>query len=61
MRALFVQEGLLGHALVEALQLGKTLRENADYYGEFTEDSANQMIDDAEEFLQVAKNLTEQE
>lgn len=57
MRALFVQENLLSYALVEALQLGKTLRENADYYGEFTQDSAEQMIEDAVEFLRVAKKL----
>lgn len=57
-RALFVQKGLLSYTLVEALQLGKTLRENADYYGEFTKESAEQMIDDAKEFLKIAWKLT---
>lgn len=57
-RALFVEKGLLDHSLVEALQLGKTLRENADYYGEFSKEAATQMIEDTEEFLEVAKNLT---
>ena len=57
-RTLFVNEGLLNHALVESLQLGKTLRENADYYGEFSKDSAGQMIADAEEFLKLAQKLT---
>lgn len=59
-RELFVSKRLLNPMLVEALQLGKTLRENADYYGEFSKTSAAQMIKDAEEFLKVAKNLTEQ-
>ncbi|GFP30784.1 hypothetical protein HKBW3S44_01306 [Candidatus Hakubella thermalkaliphila] len=61
MRALFVSEGLLSPMLVEALQLGKTLRENADYYGEFSEAAAIQMLEDAEEFLKTAKRLTKQE
>jgi len=57
-RKLFVDEGLLSYTLVEALQLGKTLRENADYYGEFSEESAKQMIENAEEFLKTAQELT---
>lgn len=59
-RTLFVQEGLVSHKLIEALQLGKTLRENADYYGDFSAEAAQQMIKDAEEFLKVAKELTKQ-
>ncbi|GFP35608.1 hypothetical protein HKBW3S43_01397, partial [Candidatus Hakubella thermalkaliphila] len=51
----------LSPMLVEALQLGKTLRENADYYGEFSEAAAIQMLEDAEEFLKTAKRLTKQE
>lgn len=39
-RALFVEEGRLSVTLVEALQLGKTLRENADYYSEFSKEAA---------------------
>ena len=57
-RTLFVQESLLNHELVESLQLGKTLRENADYYGDFSVDAACQMLKDAEDFLKVATELT---
>lgn len=57
-RHLFVQKGLLSHKLVEALQLGKTLRENADYYGDFSKDAAARMIESAEEFIKAAKKIT---
>ena len=57
-RTLFVNDGLLNHMLVESLQPGKTLRENADYYGEYSKDSAEQMITDAGDFLKVARKLT---
>lgn len=56
-RTLFVSEGKLSVTLVEALQLGKTLRENADYYGEFSKEAAEQMLENAEEFLVTARRL----
>ena len=49
-RELFVAEGKLSVTLVEALQLGKTLRENADYYSEFSKEAADQMIENAQSF-----------
>lgn len=58
-RALFVEEGKLSVTLVEALQLGKTLRENADYYGEFSKEAADQMLENAEEFLKTANKLVQ--
>jgi uncharacterized protein (UPF0332 family) len=57
MRALYVEKGLLSHRLVESFQLGKTLRENADYYGEFSKEAAAQLLEDAHEFLEAAKGL----
>lgn len=57
LRTLFVNEGKFSVTLVEALQLGKTLRKNADYYGEFSEDAASQMIENAKEFSETAKRL----
>lgn len=56
-RALFVEEGKFSPMLVEALQLGKTLRENADYYGEFSKEAADQMLENAKEFLETVKQL----
>jgi uncharacterized protein (UPF0332 family) len=58
MRALYVDEGLLSHRLIESFQLAKTLRENADYYGDFSKEAASQVLEDAQEFLVMAKELT---
>ncbi len=56
-RALFVEKRLIDHKLVEALQFGKTLRENADYYGEFSKDAAEDMLESAKVFIDVVKKL----
>jgi len=56
-RTLFVEKRLLSYKLVEALQLGKTLRENADYYGEFSEEAAQEMLESANNFIETAKGL----
>lgn len=58
LRSLYVAEGLLDVTLIESLQLAKTLRENADYYGEFSQDAADQLIEDARQFLKIAKKMT---
>jgi len=57
MRELYVDKKLLDYSLIEALQLGKTLRENADYYEDFSQLGAEKMLDKAEEFLKEAKDL----
>lgn len=59
MRALYVDKGLLSHRLVESFQLGKTLRENADYYGEFSKESSAQILEDTGKFLEAAKKLAQ--
>ena len=58
MRALYVEKGSLSHRLLESFQLGKTLRENADYYGEFSREAAAQLLEDAGRFLETARKLT---
>lgn len=56
-RELYVNKNLLSYSLVEALQLGKTLRENADYYAEFSQTGAKDMLDKAEEFLEKTSEI----
>lgn len=56
-RELYVNKNLLSHTLVEALQLGKTLRENADYYAEFSQTGAKDMLDKAAEFLEKTSEI----
>jgi len=59
-RALYVDEGLLSYRLIESFQLAKTLRENADYYGDFSKEAAAQVLEDAQGFLETARKLTSQ-
>ncbi|MDD4203313.1 MAG: HEPN domain-containing protein [Candidatus Omnitrophica bacterium] len=56
-KALFVAEKLLDIRLVEVLQMAKTLRENADYENEFSQDSAETLAEKAQEFLSKAKEI----
>ncbi len=56
-RELYVNKNLLSHTLLEALQLGKTLRENADYYAEFSQTGAKDMLDKTREFLEKASEI----
>jgi len=56
-RSLYVIEGKLSREFVEAMQLGKSLRENADYYGDFDKESSKEMIETAERFFKTAKTI----
>lgn len=57
MRTLFVNKRLLSFELVEAMQKAKNLREDADYYGDFSKDSADILLKNAELFYKNAKKL----
>ena len=56
-RVLYIEDGLLNYTLIEALQKAKILREEADYYGEFTKDNADYLTEKAEEFLKKTKEI----
>lgn len=56
-RALYVEKRKLDFKFIEALAKAKTLRENADYYGEFTKTSAEDLIEKAGEFLEKTKEI----
>lgn len=57
MKAIFVQEKILDLRLVEAFQMAKILRENADYQDEYSSDSAKVLVRKAQEFLQTAERI----
>ncbi len=59
LRALYVDKNLLSHNLVESLQKAKMLRENADYYDDWSESSAKSLLKSAEDFLSICCNLVE--
>jgi len=57
LKALFVAEKLLDIRLVEAMQMAKTLRENADYTNEFSKSSAEALVEKAQLFLDKAEEI----
>ena len=56
-RTLYVNKGVLGYWLVEALQKAKRLREDADYYGDFSQENAQDLLYKAKEFLEKARDI----
>lgn len=56
-KELYVTKKLLDYRLLEALERAKILRENADYYDRFSEESAGQMLNRTQDFLNAAKEL----
>jgi len=56
-RVLYVSKGLLRYWLIEALQKAKRLREEADYYGEFSKENAQDLLNRAKEFLEKAQAI----
>lgn len=51
LRTFFVEAKLLDFNLVEAIEMGKLLRENADYEDEFSNGSAQSLLDKAKKLL----------
>lgn len=56
-KALYVEPGRLSYHLLEGLQKGKILRENADYYDDWSEAAAREMLLSAEGFLAAAEKM----
>lgn len=57
LRALYVEKQLLPCSLIESLQNGKRLREEADYADEWSRHGANSLLQAAEKFLTISKKL----
>jgi len=57
LRALYVDKKMFLNTLVESLQRAKTLRENADYYDEWSKETAESLLKAAEKFLSVSRQL----
>lgn len=56
-RKLYIETKKLNFAFVENLERAKTLRENADYYGNYSEITAKDLIQKAGAFLNKAKGI----
>ena len=59
LEVLFVEPGRLDEKHVEAFQVGKVMRESADYEEEFTATGAKRIVDAAADFLKAAKAILE--
>lgn len=57
LKTLFVAGGLLDAKLVEAIEIGKALRENADYESEFSQSSAQVLLEKAKLFLKKTEGI----
>lgn len=54
---LYVEPGDLPQHIINAFEVAKELRENADYEGSFSESGAEKLVKAAEEFVKLAKSL----
>ena len=59
MKALFVADRVLDITLVEAFEMTKILRENADYDNEYSKESAKSLVEKAKKFLAAGKRILE--
>ena len=57
LRTLYVEKGKIPVHFIEILQKGKALREDADYYNEWSKIGAEEMLEYAEEFLDMVKKI----
>lgn len=57
LRMFYGEKGLLPGNLIEGFQKAKTLRENADYYDQWSEAGAEALFDLAEKFLNISIKL----
>ena len=59
LRHFYVETGKLPVYFIEALEKGKALREDADYYDDWSQIGAEQALNLAEEFLNKVKELVQ--
>lgn len=57
LRVLYVETGELPVSFIEVLQRAKDLREDADYYDEWSKITTEEIVTKAEEFLDRAKKI----
>ena len=56
-RTLYVGTGKISVLTLEALKKAKMLREDADYYGRWTQEDSGKLLNAAEEFLKTARKI----
>lgn len=61
LRHLYVEKKKLSVYFIEALQKGKALREDADYYNDWSKNGSEEMLHLAEKFIDKAKEIIHSE
>lgn len=61
LKNLFVDNNLLEPSFLDAYDMAKELRENADYKSEFSEENAKKLVNKAKKFLSKTKKLLKME
>lgn len=56
-RVMYVSKGLLAAPIIESMQEAKRLREDADYYGDYSEAVAKDLLANAEVFYKAASKI----
>jgi uncharacterized protein (UPF0332 family) len=59
-KVFYAVKGLISGELIEAIKEAKRLREEADYYGEYSEDNAKELLSKAKRFYLAAGELTKE-
>ena len=57
LETLFVNAGKLDERHIDALQIAKVMRENADYEEEFSEQGARKLVLAAKDFIEVTESI----
>ena len=57
LRVFYGEKGLLSANLIEGLQKAKALRENADYYDQWSKAGAEALLDLADKFLNISTDI----
>jgi uncharacterized protein (UPF0332 family) len=53
LKTLYLNKGLINHKIIEDIQLGKRMREAADYHADFSIEGAEALIKSAQNFLSI--------
>lgn len=61
LRALYVETKKIPVTYIESLAHGKRLREDADYYDEWNDIGAKELVETATQYLEMAKKIVEEE
>jgi uncharacterized protein (UPF0332 family) len=56
-RALYAEPGKISVLTLDALKKAKMLREDADYYGRWTQEDSEKLLNAAQEFLKTAQKI----